>query len=774
MGFHLNLSLSESNVNIANNTSVVTVGVTCVANDSYSSAYNNNTTSVSVSCDGQSGSFSVGGYNIGLGGSQYLGSKSFTITHNNDGSKSISASATFYADNSWVGTPSASGSLTLTKIARASTFSISGNTMDSPMTISISRASSNFTHTVRYQFGNVVRDYSGQATSCIFTPPASDASQIPNTTSGTGTITVTTYSGSTKIGDSKSSSFTLNIPGSLNPSFSSLNITRNDNGVPQEWGIYVQGKSKATVKIEGASGIYGSSISSYSIVGSNGTSSSSSAVTTDSLPSGTITFTGSIKDSRGKTATREASITVYPNSAPTLTLKAERCNVSGVVSNTGTYLKITPTYSCASINGKNYISSKEFNISTTSYKNTTASSGSSFILGNADILISKSYDITGVVKDALGQSSGTITIKVPSSSVPVNFRDDMSGVGFGKYAEKANAIDSAWDVYIKNNRVMPMSMSGGYWGFSDISDYLRTPLNGLIPYKSGANGNIGTESWRFDFGYFVSLNVSSRGFFGGYINNNYALSTASLICRDWIRTTGNTGWYNETHGGGIYMTDSNYVRVYNNKMFLCDNKISGTNIEIRSPKGRGPGLAIASDSYDSSATINQLTIIQTNKWYMQLYTPNLPTKAWGVDLWASDLELKKNIKELPVKRDKKRGRSATYGTYINALSIINSIKHYSFDWNDLGGHINLGYIADYLQEIYPDAVFEVGDEETGKTKNISASAMIPLITLAMQQQQIKIDEQQLKIDDLEKRLNALELEFNKKKEDTIQETKSRV
>ncbi|MGX8834946.1 DUF859 family phage minor structural protein [Amedibacillus sp. YH-ame6] len=456
MGFHLKLSLSESNVNIANNTSVVTVGVTCVANDSYSSAYNNNTTSVSVSCDGQSGSFSVGGYNIGLGGSQYLGSKSFTIIHNNDGSKSISASATFYADNSWVGTPSASGSLTLTKIARASTFSISGNTMDSPMTISISRASSNFTHTVRYQFGNVVRDYSGQATSCTFTPPASDASQIPNATSGTGTITVTTYSGSTKIGDSKSLSFTLNIPGSLNPSFSSLNITRNDNGVPPEWGIYVQGKSTATIAIEGASGIYGSSISSYSIVGSNGTSSSSNTVTINSLPAGTITFTGSIKDSRGKIATKQNSITVYQNSIPALTLKAERCNATGIVSNTGTYLKITPTYSCAIINGKNYISSKEFSISSTSYKNTTASSGSSFILGNGDILISKSYDITGVVKDALGQSSGTITIKVPSSSVPVNFRDDMSGVGFGKYAERANAIDSAWDIYIRGANIIDL------------------------------------------------------------------------------------------------------------------------------------------------------------------------------------------------------------------------------------------------------------------------------------------------------------------------------
>ena len=34
---------------------------------------------------------------------------------------------------------------------------------------------------------------------------------------------------------------------------------------------------------------------------------------------------------------------------------------------------------------------------------------------------------------------------------------------------------------------------------------------------------------------------------------------------NWIRTTGNTGWYSETYGGGWYMTDTTWVRAYNGK-----------------------------------------------------------------------------------------------------------------------------------------------------------------------------------------------------------------
>ena len=47
---------------------------------------------------------------------------------------------------------------------------------------------------------------------------------------------------------------------------------------------------------------------------------------------------------------------------------------------------------------------------------------------------------------------------------------------------------------------------------------------------------------------------------------------------NWWRSTGNTGWWNETHHGGITMEDDTYVKVAGNKSFLIPNgslKIGG-------------------------------------------------------------------------------------------------------------------------------------------------------------------------------------------------------
>ena len=59
----------------------------------------------------------------------------------------------------------------------------------------------------------------------------------------------------------------------------------------------------------------------------------------------------------------------------------------------------------------------------------------------------------------------------------------------------------------------------------------------------------------------------------GTLTESYALNVASFICDSWIRTTGATGWYNQTYNGGWYMTDSSYIRSYNNKSILVNNSI---------------------------------------------------------------------------------------------------------------------------------------------------------------------------------------------------------
>lgn len=61
-----------------------------------------------------------------------------------------------------------------------------------------------------------------------------------------------------------------------------------------------------------------------------------------------------------------------------------------------------------------------------------------------------------------------------------------------------------------------------------------------------------------------------------YMGNSTArddtkLSVAGISNNSWYRSTGSVGWYSDTHGGGIYMTDTTYVRTYGSKAFLAIN-----------------------------------------------------------------------------------------------------------------------------------------------------------------------------------------------------------
>ena len=60
-----------------------------------------------------------------------------------------------------------------------------------------------------------------------------------------------------------------------------------------------------------------------------------------------------------------------------------------------------------------------------------------------------------------------------------------------------------------------------------------------------------------------------------YISTNTWIGTTSgsemLNVGGWVGTAGPTGWYSLSYGGGIYMSDSTYVRVYNGKRFYNSN-----------------------------------------------------------------------------------------------------------------------------------------------------------------------------------------------------------
>lgn len=152
------------------------------------------------------------------------------VYHNDDGTKSIVISARANgraSDGTTSYGPSSSAdssgdclipatTVILDTIPRASTVSATTANIGSNPTITISRASSTFTHTLRYKFGSLSGTIVEKTSSTSYSSwkiPTDFYYQIPNDKYGTGTIYCDTYNGSTLIG-TKECSFRANVANS--------------------------------------------------------------------------------------------------------------------------------------------------------------------------------------------------------------------------------------------------------------------------------------------------------------------------------------------------------------------------------------------------------------------------------------------------------------------------------------------------------------------------------------------------------------------------------
>ena len=454
--YTLKVSWSESSPSIANNTSVISItgsiGSSNLAWDSYYNSYlklywyDNNTGKETLVAT--SDAFLSCGQ--GYGGTRSV-SKTITVTHKSDGSLSGYAKVVFEAGSTSGGySPSsnnvATSTLALTTIARASDFSYSdGTELGQAITMTINRKSDAFTHKVEYSFAGSDAITVGTEidTSASFTPAVSLATNIPNSTVGSLTMKVTTFNGSTQIGDPVTKSVDLSVPSSVVPTMGNPTATRVDNGIPSGWGVYVKGYSKVTIAMTSVSGSYGSTIKSYSISGPNLSSTSSSATSNVLVTDGTNTYTCRITDSRGRMDEKTVSINVVDYALPSIKATAVRCSSDGTANKNGTYLKVTVDWNIASVSSKNSVSSRS--ASCNGVSNTSFSDNTAFVLA-ANCSIGSSYTLTASVTDALGNSASA-TVTIPTSSRVMNVRKNKTGIAFGKFAETDDLFEVAWDSY---------------------------------------------------------------------------------------------------------------------------------------------------------------------------------------------------------------------------------------------------------------------------------------------------------------------------------------
>lgn len=423
------LVCTEQNVDVSSNTSRLKVEAYLGAT-SYSRAVRGNVAAThTINVNGTNYTFTTGAYTIEKNATIKLGEiTSNTIPHNADGTKtvSVSASSPDLAQASGYGpySGSASGNVTLSTIPRASSFSINGNTIGSAVNISISRASESFTHTVTLKFGSVTETKTGVGTSTSFISNLSNyGSQIPNSMSGVGTITVDTYNGSTKIGSS-TQSITLNLPGGTRPSVPSISLSETVSGLASKFGAYIQNKSKIKV-VASANGVYGSSISSYKIEINGSVYNSSSCTTNVLYTAGNNTCKVTVTDSRGQTNTASTTFNVLAYQEPQISkFTAERNHTNTTIVNCILSASIT------SLNNKNNHSITLSLNSTNKYSNTTDYSISNVAQNITEVEQTQSYTVTLTVSDYF--TTVKQTINIGTDFALMNFAADGRHMAIGQ------------------------------------------------------------------------------------------------------------------------------------------------------------------------------------------------------------------------------------------------------------------------------------------------------------------------------------------------------
>lgn len=467
---YLEGSSSSVSQNIVGNSSVIKVDVWIGMDAGWGIEFGNTYgNTVTVTCDGQSQTLAVGPLYLN-GSKKHLGSVQFTVSHNADGTKtagiglSSNMSNINYANLSF-GNASGSWNHGLATIPRSSSISFETRTIGSPLAITINRASSSFTHTLRWAWGSRSGTIaSGLTTSASWTIPMDFCNEIPNNVSGSGTIFVDTYSGSTNIG-TQSKQFTANVPDSVIPTLSSISVVEERataKGLNLGATTFIQIISNIKATINGAAGTYGSTIKStlIEIEGKGISSSSNPAYFTELNFNGAVKLKATVTDSRGrKSAVKELSINLLEYFAPALSIHAYRTreypdkiqvlrtwkiaplSVGGVQKN-----KAVLKFRAAPLNSSTFVD----DAGTADATWTTQSS-----LTNSPANLSKTYAtnkswvVEGVLSDIFTGSLPSIAKSTVSTETAVHAYDKDGRFGVGKIPElgPAGSLDVAGDIY---------------------------------------------------------------------------------------------------------------------------------------------------------------------------------------------------------------------------------------------------------------------------------------------------------------------------------------
>jgi len=395
-------------------------------------------------------------------------------------------------------------------------------------TVTIERYNSAYTHKLQVKLGSETQTFTDIGTTQTFTLPSSWLSQIPNATSGSATLTLWTYDAAgNQVGTTDVTTFSATVPESIVPSVTASVEIVNSNPTVSGWGILLQSFSQIQMTATGTAGA-GATIASYAFSGAGMAQTGASNVCTGGViqNSGTLTATVKLTDSRGRQATANINVTVYPYATPTIIgVEIYRCTSDGSRDDVGgTYISVNGQYGHASADGKNIRTVQILYRKNGASDWTTAVadvlSETAYVIGNGEIDITKAYDVQIINTDALGNVTIlSLVINQVVAALSLGLKNDRARFG-GPVRKPGLEID--WDTRIHGILTAPNLPNRNLlhnWDF-------RHPVN-----QRGASSYTGAR-YGIDRWYVASSSVTAELVSDGVKFTNSGDSTGYI--RQWL------------------------------------------------------------------------------------------------------------------------------------------------------------------------------------------------------------------------------------------------
>ena len=397
------------------------------------------------------------------------------ITHEDDGTKSvvISVSVSGHTTSGNYGSGwkvNGTQTVELTDIPRAATIRSAGDvTLGNACSVSWTPAATSFRYQLEFRLGgwsyttellhpNTVSNY----TYTGYEIPLEVANHITDSPTGTMTATLRTYSdsdGAVLVGED-TEEFTVTVPDNedTKPVVGMELSLVSDLPHPFDT-LYIQNLTKVAASLS-AEGQYGAGIDLLQMV-IGGTAYGDPYVSGYLTQTGDVAVTGKATDSRGHVGKAEHTIHVIPYAKPAIVpaegesdIVCVRCDVSGNITDSGTYLKIKAkrSYSKVISEGVQHNTCQfQYRVNGGSWVPIPASSDElDTKLSGVVTSTTMAYSIDIGVVDDLGYEAFASFI-VPSDQVEFHLREGGDGAAFGEYAEDAKvlAVAASWELRIK-------------------------------------------------------------------------------------------------------------------------------------------------------------------------------------------------------------------------------------------------------------------------------------------------------------------------------------